>query len=224
MKILVACEKSQTITKELRKLGHEAYSCDIAPCSGGHPEWHIRADVTPLINGKYSFFTDDKAAHYQFDKWDMIIAFPPCAYLTNAAAWRLWKGHRLNKKRYTKGLEAKEFFMKLYNADCEKIAIENPVPNQIYGLPEKTQIIRPCMFGHPFIKGTQLWLKGLPLLKPTKIVKPKIMWCPPGFYSGKYKEKNLGIFTQYSAKIRNKTFPEIAEAMAKQWAGINVHE
>ena len=219
MKILVACEESQAVTIELRKLGHEAYSCDIIPCSGGHPEWHIRADVTPLINGECAFFTDDGASHYQFGAWDMIIAFPPCTYLTNAGARHLWKNHELNQERYTKGLEAKKFFMKLYNADCEKIAIENPTPSRIYDLPEKSQVIQPYMFGHPFTKRTQLWLKGLPPLQPTEVVQPERTWCPSGSYSGKHEEKNRGMFTKDRAINRSKTFPGIARAMAEQWAG-----
>ena len=141
MRILVACEESQRVTIELRKLGHEAYSCDIEPCSGGHPEWHLQQDVTPLLE----------------QKWDMIIAFPPCTYLSNAGARHLWKNHELNQERYEKGLKAKEFFMMFYNADCERIAIENPTPSRIYELPEKTQVIQPWQFGRPVSKKTQLW-------------------------------------------------------------------
>jgi hypothetical protein len=203
MKILVACEESQAVTKELRALGHEAYSCDIEPCSGGHPEWHLKQDVAPLLQ----------------QKWDMIIAFPPCTYLTNAGARHLWKNHELNQERYEKGLEAKEFFMMFYNADCERIAIENPTPSRIYELPEKTQVIQPYMFGHPFSKRTQLWLKGLPQLEATEVVEPERTWCPSGSYSGKHGEKHRGMFTTDRAKNRSKTFPGIAKAMAEQWAG-----
>ena len=141
MKVLVACEESQAVTKELRRLGHEAYSCDIIPCSGGHPEWHLQLDAVELLKMK----------------WDMIIAFPPCTYLTNAGARHLYKGHKLNEERYQKGLEAKEFFLKFYNADCPKIAIENPTPSRIYELPEKTQVIQPYEYGHPFTKRTPLY-------------------------------------------------------------------
>lgn len=203
MKVLVACEESQTVTIELRKLGHEAYSCDIEPCSGGHPEWHLQQDVIPLLS----------------EKWDMIIAFPPCTYLSNAGARHLWKGGTLNEERYQKGLEAKQFFMKIYNADCPKIAIENPVSSRVYEMPEKTQVIQPYMFGHPFTKRTQLWLKGLPPLEPTKIVEPERTWCPSGSYSGKHGEKHRGMFTTDRAKNRSKTFHGIAEAIATQWAG-----
>lgn len=178
MKILVACEESQAVTKELRRLGHEAYSCDIQECSGGVPEWHLRVDVLELLKMK----------------WDMIIAFPPCTYLTNAGARHLWKGHKLNQERFKKGLEAKEFFMKFYNHDCPKICIENPTPSRIFELPEKTQVIQPYQFGHKFTKRTQLWLKGLPKLKPTNIVTPERTYCPSSSYSRKHDEKYKGVF------------------------------
>lgn len=221
MKILVACEESQAVTKELRRLGHEAYSCDIIDQSGGHPEWHIMQDVLPLLNGNCSFTTTDGIFHEIKGKWDMIIAFPPCTYLTNAGARHLWKNHELNQERYKKGLEAKAFFMMFYHADCEKIVIENPTPSKIFELPEKTQVIQPWQFGHPFTKRTQLWLKNLPLLQPTEIVEPERTWCPSGSYSKKHGEKHKGMFTTDRAKNRSKTFPGIAKAMAEQWAGLN---
>ena len=197
MKILVACEESQAVTKELRRLGHEAYSCDIEPCSGGHTEWHIEGDVTPLLK----------------EKWDMIIAFPPCTYLTNAGARHLWKGGELNQERYLKGLEAKEFFMKFYEADCSMIAIENPTPSKIFGLPSPNQTIQPYMFGHPFTKRTHLWLKGLPPLQPTEMIPKDELQSTkvPGTWfnkGGKDRQKN-----------RSKTFQGIARAMAEQWGG-----
>jgi hypothetical protein len=189
-------------------LGHEAYSCDIEPCSGGHPEWHLQQDVLPLLN----------------EKWDMVIAFPPCTYLSNAGARHLWKGHQLNEERYQKGLEAKAFFMAFYNAECPKIAVENPTPSRIYELPKHTQTIQPWQFGHPYTKRTNLWLKGLPHLVPTNIVEPERTWCPSGSYSGKHGEKHRGVFTTDRAKNRSKTFPGIAQAMAEQWAGVCVNE
>lgn len=219
MKILVSCEESQAVTIELRKLGHEAYSCDIELCSGGHPEWHIRENVIPLLSGDCEFFTSDYIIHAIRGRWDMILAFPPCTYLTNAGARHLWKNHVLNQERYEKGLEAKEFFMMFYNADCERIAIENPTPSRIYELPERTQIIQPYQFGHPYTKRTQLWLKGLPPLVPTDVVEPERTWCPSGSYSKKHGEKHRGVFTTDRAKNRSKTFPGIAKAMAEQWAG-----
>lgn len=220
MNILVACEESQRVTTEFRRLGHNAFSCDIIDQSGGHPEWHIMQDVLPLLNGDCVFETMDGQEHEVVGKWDMIIAFPPCTYLTNAGARHLWKGHKLNEERYAKGLAAKEFFMQFYNADCEMIAIENPTPSRIYELPEKTQVIQPYQFGHPFTKRTQLWLKGLPKLEPTNIVEPERTFCPSGSYSKKHNEKHKGIFTKDRARNRSKTFPGIAKAMAEQW-GIN---
>ena len=196
MKILVACEESQRVCIELRKLGHEAYSCDILSCSGGHPEWHLQQDVLPLLN----------------KKWDMIIAFPPCTYLSNAGARHLFPGGKLNEERYKKGLLAKELFMSIYNADCPKIAIENPTPSKIYKLPEKTQVIQPWQFGHPYSKRTQLWLKGLPKLIPTNIVEVESSCRKAGNWfnkGGKDRQRN-----------RSKTFPGIAKAMAEQWTRV----
>lgn len=201
MKVLVACEESQAVTKELRKLGNEAYSCDILPCSGGHPEWHLQVDALELLKMK----------------WDMIIAFPPCTYLTNAGARHLWKGHQLNEERYQKGLAAKDFFMAFYNADCPRVAVENPTPSKIYEMPVPTQTIQPYQFGHPFTKRTHLWLKGLPLLMPTEVVEPNRTWCPSGSYSGKHDDKHRGMFTTDRARNRSKTFEGVARAMATQW-------
>jgi hypothetical protein len=176
MKVLVACEESQRVCTEFRKLGHEAYSCDIEPCSGGHEEWHIQTDVLPLLNGDCTFQTVDGLEHRIDGKWDLIIAHPPCTYLSNAGACRLYKifdgKTYLERERLEKGLDAKEFFLKFINADCGKIAVENPVPSAIYRLPKKTQIIQPYEYGHPYTKKTYLWLKGLKPLVPTNVVKP----------------------------------------------------
>lgn len=202
MRVLVACEESQAVTIELRKLGHEAYSCDIEPCSGGHPEWHLQQDVLPLLE----------------EKWDMIIAFPPCTYLSNAGACRLYpvKG-QLNQERYKKGLEAKEFFLKFLNADCPRIAVENPMSSKIFQMPLYTQEIHPWQFGHPYTKKTRLWLRGLPLLEPTNIVTPDKPYCPAG--TGRKDRTKYGAAKRGDdAKNRSKTFPGIAKAMAEQWA------
>jgi hypothetical protein len=201
LKILVACEESQAVTIEFRRLGHEAYSCDIEPCSGGHPEWHLQQDVTPLLK----------------EDWDMIIAFPPCTYLSNAGACRLYprKGE-LNLERYKKGLEAKEFFMMFYDANCPRIAVENPVSSTVFNMPKHTQEIQPYMFGHPYTKKTRLWLRGLPLLKPTNIVEPVGPYCPAG--TGRKDRTKYGYAKRgEDAKNRSKTFPGIAKAMAEQW-------
>lgn len=161
MKVLIACEESQAVCIEGRKLGHEVYSCDILECSGGHPEWHIQGDVLPLLNGNCTFKTMDGVEHRIDGKWDMIIAFPPCTYMSNAGACRMFpqKG-QIDKERFAKAMDAKKFFMAFYNADCERIAIENPVPLSVVGLPEKSQVIQPYEFGHPYTKKTYLWLRG----------------------------------------------------------------
>ena len=221
MKILVACEESQAVTIELRKLGHEAYSCDVIECSGGHPEWHIRWDALALINGNCSFMTCDGELHNIKGAWDMLIAHPPCTYLSNAGAARLFpKKGQLNEERYQKGLEAKRFFMAFYEADCDRIAIENPIPTRIFGLPPYSQTIQPYEHGHPYSKKTCLWLKGLPNIKPTQIVTENIIsWVSGGSKDNNGKpRKNKGTVYRDS-KTRSKTFSCIAKAMAEQWAG-----
>lgn len=209
MKVLVACEESQRVCMAFREKGHEAYSCDIAECSGGHPEWHIMQDVIPLLQGRCRFVTMDCTEHYIDKRWDLIIAHPPCTYLSNAGARFLYPKGVLNEDRLKLGLAAKEFFMALYNADCEKICIENPTPSRVYELPKYTQVIQPWMFGHPVQKRTCLWLKGLEPLKPTKIVEDRQSSKVPGNWfnkGGKERQRN-----------RAKTFPGIAKAFAEQW-------
>ena len=222
MRVLVACEESQAVTIELRKLGHEAYSCDIIECSGGHPEWHIRWDALALVNGNCSFMTCDGELHSIDGKWDMIIAHPPCTYLTNAGARWLYAGGKLNEERYQLGVEAKEFFMKFLNADCERIAVENPIPSSVYGLPAYSQIVQPYEYGHPNTKKTCFWLKGLEPLKPTDIVEPirgRRFQQKNGNWRYSCWEMDQRGDQQSRAKERSKTFPGIAKAMAKQWAG-----
>lgn len=215
MKVLIACEESQRVCTEFRKLGHEAYSADIQEPSGNHPEWHILGDVLNVLNGG-EFSTMDNTSH-KVDKWDLIIAHPPCTYLSNAGARWLFKGGKLNQERYEKGLGAKKFFMEFYNAACEKIAIENPVPSRVYNLPEKTQIIEPYMFGHPVTKKTCLWLKGIEPLKPTNNVgKPKTTYMKRK--DGTFRA-NCWEMINHGSKDRSKTFEGIAKAMAEQWGG-----
>lgn len=214
LKVLVACEESQRVCIEFRKLGHEAYSCDIEPCSGGREEWHIQNDVLPFLNGNCEFKTADGITHRIDGKWDMIIAHPPCTYLSNAGARFLYPKGILNEDRLNLGLQAKQFFMAIYNADCDRIAIENPIPSRIYELPPYTQTIQPYEYGHPFQKKTCLWLKNIPMLQPTDIIpkenrqSTKIAgnWFNKG---GKDRKKN-----------RAKTFEGIANAMAEQWGGM----
>ncbi len=219
MKILLACEESQAVTIELRKLGHEAFSCDIIDQSGGHPEWHIMGDVLPILNGRCAFVTTDRTEHTIEDRWDMIIAFPPCTKTSNAGARHLWKGGKLNIVRYYEGLCGKALFLAIWMADCDKVVIENPTPSKVFEYPEPTQAIQPFEYGHPFTKKTLLWERGVPPLMPTNIVEPERTWCPSGSYSGKHGEKHRGMFTTDRAKNRSKTFPGIAKAMAEQWAG-----
>ena len=218
MNVLIACEESQRVCTAFRELGHNAFSCDIQEQSGGHSEWHIQQDVIPLLNGNCVFETTDGKQHEIYGKWDLIIAHPPCTYLSNAGARHLYKGHELNLARYNQGLKAKEFFLQMYNADCEHIAVENPIPSKVYELPKYTQIIQPYEYGHYFTKKTCLWLKNLPKLKPTDIVEPIGNFCPSGSYSGKHDLKHKGLFTKDRAKNRSKTFEGIAKAMAAQWS------
>lgn len=219
MNILVACEESQAVTIELRKLGHNAFSCDIESCSGGHPEWHIMGDCLPLINGNCEFTTMDGTHHKIDGKWDLLIAHPPCTYMSNAGACRMYpnKGN-IDKDRYEKAMEAKEFFMRFYYADCDNIAIENPVPMKIIGLPEKTQVIQPYEYGHAFTKKTYLWLKGLENLIPTNVVVPNGPYvCGNSEIWKKQAAKGFVYGKEKSAKHRSKTFEGIAKAMAEQW-------
>ena len=222
MRVLVACEESQRVCTAFRALGHEAYSCDIVECSGGHPEWHIKGDVLPLINGDCAFKTTDEREHKVVGPWDMLIAFPPCTYMSNAGACRMFpKKGQIDPARYEKAMQAKVFFMKFYNAKCDRVAIENPVPLTAVGLPEKTQAVQPWEFGHPYTKKTYLWLKGLPKLEPTDIVKPVGPYvCGNAEIWKKQAAKGEIYGKEKNAKHRSKTFPGIAKAMAEQWGGV----
>ena len=226
MNVLIACEESQEICKAFRAKGHNAFSCDLQPCSGGHPEWHLNCNVETILKPNFhvdGWFTGivvrtQTAAKYFIPKWDLIIARPPGTYLSNAGARWLWAGHKLNIERYEKGLDARAFFMKLWHADCPCICIENPVPSSIYFLPAYSQVVQPYEYGHPYSKKTCLWLKGLPLLKPTDIVADHIPFISSGTYSKTHDPKYKGASRKgESSKSRSKTFPGIARAMAEQW-------
>jgi hypothetical protein len=219
MNVLIACEESQAVCKAFRELGHRAFSCDVQECSGGHPEWHCNGDVLAIINGNCDFTTMDGKKHTIEGKWDLIIAHPPCTYLSNAGAARLFphKGE-LNQERYEKGLQAKEFFMKMLDADCDHIAVENPIPSRIYGLPKYDQIIQPYEYGHPFSKKTCLWLKGLPKLQPTEIVKPEISWVSGGSKRPDGTPRDNKGMKFRDSKTKSKTFPGIARAIAEQFS------
>lgn len=194
MKVLIACEESQTVCKAFRVLGHEAYSCDVLPCSGGHPEWHIQDDVLKHLD----------------DGWDLMIAHPPCTFLSKAGTRWLYPKGKLNQERYDKGIRGKAFFMKLLNANIKFIAVENPIPHKIFEMPKESQRIQPYEFGHPFKKTTLLWLKELPELKITNITEERIN------YFDRKGIKHTGL-NGWSAKKKSKTFEGIAKAMAEQW-------
>jgi hypothetical protein len=198
MRVLIACEESQEVCKAFRELGHEAFSCDILPCSGGHPEWHFQCDCFDIINA--------------FD-WDLMIAHPPCTFLSKAGTRWLYPKGKLNKERYEKGIKGKEFFMKLLNANISRIVIENPIPHKVFNMPQETQRIQPYEFGHPIKKTTLLWLKGLPKLIPTKIIEGRTN------YIDKKGIKHTAL-NGWSAKRKSKTFSGIAKAMAEQWGNI----
>lgn len=238
MKVLVACEESQAVTKELRVLGHEAYSCDIIECSGGHPEWHIRWDALELINGNCGFMTMDGDLHRIEGKWDMIIAFPPCTHLAVSGA-----RHFESKRADGSQRDGIEFFGKLMNADCEKIAIENPVNiiggdylekwfpdlQEKYNFKKCNQKIQPYEYGHEAKKTTCLWLKNVPKLKPTNIVSQGEFYISPdgrkfsvGSSADMARDENGKILSWNDPRtgiIRSKTFQGIAKAMAEQWGG-----
>lgn len=233
MKVLVACEESQTVCKAFRELGHEAYSCDIQEPSGGHPEWHILGDVLKIINpieitdvaeqdmcSGIEFCTMDGRYHF-IERWDMIIAFPPCTYMTNAGAVRMRVNGQIQQERFEKAMEAKAFFLKFYEAGCEKIAIENPTPMKIVGLPPYTQAIQPYQFGHPYSKRTCLWLKGLSPLHPTEVVEHHEPYVNGGCKDAHGNYRRFQGRKERDPRTRSKTFPGIAKAMAEQWGGVS---
>lgn len=186
LNVLIACEESQTSCMAFRELGHNAYSCDLQECSGGHPEWHIQSDaLTQLARD-----------------WDLVIAHPPCTYLCQGSATRMFPNAQIDPIRFHLAMRAKEFFMQFYNAACPHIAIENPRPLKCVGLPWATQVIQPFEYGEPWSKETHLWLKNLPLLRPTQIVPNHRCFTSANWY----------------AKDRSKTFRGIAAAWAEQWS------
>lgn len=222
MKILVACEESQAVTIELRKLGHEAYSCDIQPCSGGYPEWHIQQDVATLIKGKCYFYTTDNTYHdtVAMRHWDMTIAFHPCTHLAVSGA--AWFEQKRKDGRQQQGID---FFMMFANADCERIAIENPIGIMSNTYRKPDQIIQPWQFGDNVGKSTCLWLKGLPLLIPSITERPEPQYHTWIDGKGRIKRQEQWFYEtrclphSERGKAASKTFPGIAQAMAQQWAG-----
>ena len=197
LRVLIACEESQAVTKEFRSIGHEAYSCDLYQTSGNNPEWHIQGDVLPLLN----------------EKWDLIIAFPPCTHLAvSGAAW--FEAKRADGRQ--KG--AIDFFMALANVNCKKVAIENPVGIMSSHWRKPDQIIHPWQFGDSFRKKTCLWLKGLPKLTPTNVVDPgELITYASGVTMPKWYAEAWKLSPEQRSKVRSRTFPGIAKAMADQW-------
>lgn len=224
MRILVACEESQRVCISFREKGHEAYSCDIQECSGGHPEWHIFGDCLPLLNGNCEFVTQDGQKHFIPGKWDMIIAHPPCTFLT-VSGNRWFNVYKYGEKAYERKKLQKEaisFFMNFVFADCEKIAIENPIGIISTVFKKPSQIIHPYFFGDPERKATCLWLKGLPPLKATNIVDPNIVYYKNGKGSDSLWHINtINMPVKLRQKERSKTFWGVAQAMAEQWGCIN---
>ena len=218
MKVLVACEESQRTCTAFRERGHEAFSCDIQECSGGHPKWHIQGDALEILRGGCEFLTADGTKHKIEGRWDLIIAHPPCTYLTNASAVRMRVKGQIQPERYAKAMEAKRFFMAFLNADCEKICVENPVPLKIVGLPPYSQIIEPWQFGEPWSKKTCLWLKGLPYLMPTEIIAEGVQpWVNGGCKDAHGNHRRFQGRKERDPKNRAKTFWGIAKAFAEQW-------
>ena len=218
MKVLVACEESQTVCKAFRERGHDAYSCDIQEPSGGHPEWHIHGDAIAALDGGVITTMDGK--QHDVGKWDLLIAHPPCTYLT-VTGNRWFNEERYGEKaRQRKELrnEGANFFMSFINADVDKIAVENPIGYMSTAYQKPAQIIHPYMFGDPARKATCLWLKGLPKLTPTNMVEPVIIHYQNGNGTDNpWHMDTLKLPPNERAKARSKTFPGIAAAMAEQW-------
>lgn len=200
-RVLVACEESQVVCTAFRARGFDAWSCDLEDCSGGHPEWHLKCDALTVLD----------------QGWDLLIAHPPCTYMSKAGArWMYPKAGQLSPERYAKAMEAKAFFMKFYEADVPCVAVENPLPLKVVGLPPPTQVVQPYEFGEPYSKRTLLWLKNLPCLKPTKVLDDHVPWLPSntgGFSRGEGGSRGIA----HDARTASRTFKGIAEAMADQW-------
>lgn len=200
--VLVACEESQVVCKEFRSRGFDAWSCDLVECSGGHPEWHILGDAVDALHSR---------------RWDILIAHPPCTYMSKAGArWMYPKAGQLSRERFERAMEAKAFFMKFLEADIPHRAVENPLPLKVVGLPPPTQTVQPYEFGEPYSKRTLLWLSGLPPLKPTRVLDKYVPWLPSntgGLARGEGGSRGIA----HDARTASRTFVGIAKAMAEQW-------
>lgn len=225
-KVLIACEESQRVCAAFRARGFEAYSCDLIECSGGRPEWHIRQDVSSILGPPIEFKTEDGVNHKIEGEWDLIIAHPPCTYLTiSGNRWfNIERYGEQAKERWRLREEAVKFFMLFVNAPCKHIAIENPIGylNSHYRKPDQT--VQPYQFGHPERKATCLWLKDLPHLIPTDEVDPNLTTLGDGKKYSDWHLKTLNLPKEERSKERSKTYPGIAEAMAQQWGDYIANE
>lgn len=207
LNVLIACEESQAECSAFRALGHNAFSCDIQPCrKGGHKEWHICSDVTPLLEGRTQFYTMD-GRHHHLSRWHLIIAHPPCTYLCKISSIWLRREGRIDPDRYEKLLKGREFFFKCLNAKAPYVAVENPLPMRLANLPPPSCYLDPSWFGVKYTKKTLFWLKNLPPIMP-QLINPDAK-CYVRASRGKY---------------RSRTFPQVAEAIARQWSEICVRE
>lgn len=219
MKVLVACEESQVVCSAFRAKGHEAYSCDLQPCSGGHPEWHIQDDALNVINGFCFFMTSDNQWHYINSKWDLIIAHPPCTRLCNSG--QRWLYHGSSEYRDRKLCEQRlaiDFFFAFVHADCDKIAIENPIGimSSVYRKPDC--IYNPYDFnGETECKNTCLWLKGLPPLVSDRVEPLPINYRTHNLWKAQFNGKQLSWNDPSVARLRSVTPFGVARAMADQW-------
>lgn len=226
MRVLVACEESQTVCKAFRDQGHDAFSCDIQECSGGHLEWHIKGDVLQYINGCCNFITEGGQWENIDSPWDLVIAHPPCTDLAVSGA--RWFPEKQKDFRQQKSIV---FFMQTILCNASRVAVENPIGIMSTCYRKPDQIIQPWQFGHDETKATCLWLKNLPKLLPTKIMeKPEVGWKNQSFTpDGRYKSfvnydergKIMAWNDPETAKLRSKTYEGIAKAMADQWGSLN---
>lgn len=207
LNVLIACEESQAECRAFRALGHNAFSCDIQPCrKGGHKEWHIKGDVTPLLQGRTQFYTMD-GHHHHLSRWHLIIAHPPCTYLCKVSSVWMRREGRIDPDRYALMEKAREFFFMCLDAKADYVAVENPLPMAIAELPPPSCYLDPSWFGVKYTKKTLFWLKNLPPIMP-EVVNPD---------AKSYVSSSRG-------KYRSRTFPQVADAIARQWSDICVRE
>lgn len=225
MRVLIACEESQRVCKAFREKGHIAYSCDILPCSGGHPYWHIQGNV---LNGNCEFRTQDGVEWKISDRWDLIIAHPPCTYLT--VTGNRWfneeKYGNVAKERNKEREKAFDFFMKIWNADCEKVVIENPIGYVNTRFRKPDQIVHPYYFAEAENdencerKATCLWMRGVKPLKYEIKYQPRVIKYKNGKGTDSpWHMQTMSLPKEERSRLRSQTFPGFAKAMAEQWGG-----